>query len=99
MKVGTARGFVTTDYQSLELRPNGASRALSAKTTRTRKGIESLSTGRWTLRQTAHLNEGLAGICRQGRTYRFRLSGSGPRRAKVRVSGYASTWICKRCDA
>ena len=27
MKVGTARGFVTTDYQPLELRPNGASRA------------------------------------------------------------------------
>jgi ribosomal protein S12 len=29
MKVGTARGFVTTDYQPPELRPNGASRALS----------------------------------------------------------------------
>jgi hypothetical protein len=31
MKVGTARGIVTTDYQPLELRPNGASRALSDK--------------------------------------------------------------------
>jgi hypothetical protein len=31
MKVGTARGLVATDYQPLELPPNGASRALSDK--------------------------------------------------------------------
>ncbi len=46
MKVGTARDFVTTDYQPPELRLNEASRALSGKTTRTKTRNESLSTGR-----------------------------------------------------
>ena len=46
IKVRTARGFVTTDYQLPGLRPNGASRALSGKTTRTKRRNKSLSTGR-----------------------------------------------------
>jgi hypothetical protein len=55
MKVGTARGFVTTDYH---LRNSGQTTLFGhsqIRTTRTKRRNESLSTGRWTFvkRQTS----------------------------------------------